>query len=126
LSAIDKKLMLLKAIEAQESAICPYSNYPVGAALMVENNIIVKGFNIESKAYPTTICAERVAIFSALSYGYKQFYCLAVATNDGGTPCGSCRQIMHEFLGNVPIIISDSNGSYFETTTKELLPNPFG
>lgn len=123
---IDKDFMIIKAIEAQESAICPYSNYPVGAALMVENNIIVKGFNIESKAYPTTICAERVAIFSALSYGYKEFFSLAVVTNDGGTPCGSCRQIIHEFLGDIPIIISDSTSSFFETTTKELLPHPFG
>ena len=118
--------MIKKAIEAQEEALCPYSNYPVGAALMVDKDIFIKGFNIESKAYPTTICAERVAIFSALSLGYKKFYCLAVVTNDGGTPCGSCRQIIHEFLGNIPIIISQSDCSYTETTTMELLPNPFG
>ena len=126
MNTIEINLMLKKAIEAQKNAMCPYSNYPVGASLMVEKNIIVKGFNIESKAYPTTICAERVAIFSALSYGYKKFYCMAVVTNDGGTPCGSCRQIIHEFLGDIPIIISNSENSYIETTTKELLPNPFG
>ena len=118
--------MIQKAIEAQKNAICPYSNYPVGASLMTNDNIIIKGFNIESKAYPTTICAERVAIFSALSSGYNKFSCLAVTTNDRGTPCGSCRQIMHEFLGDILVIISDTNGDYIETTTKELLPNPFG
>ena len=123
---IDKNLLVDKAIIAKSKAICPYSNYPVGAALLTSGDNIILGFNIESKAYPTTLCAERVAIFSALSQGYKKFKSLAVVTNDGATPCGSCRQIIHEFLGDIPIIISNSDSSYFETTTKELLPNPFG
>ena len=123
---IDKNLLVDKAIIAKSKAICPYSNYPVGAALLTSGDNIILGFNIESKAYPTTLCAERVAIFSALSQGYKKFKSLAVVTNDGATPCGSCRQIIHEFLGDIPIIISNSENSYIETTTKELLPNPFG
>ena len=69
----------------------------VGAALMTENNTIILGCNIESKAYPTTICAERVAIFSALSQGHLKYKALALVTKDGAFPCGSCRQIIYEY-----------------------------
>ena len=121
-----KKIKLVqKAIDAQSKAICPYSNYPVGAALLTKNKDIIIGFNIESKAYPTTLCAERVAIFSALSQGYDNFIAMAVATVDGGTPCGSCRQIIVEFAGDIPILVADSKQNYFETNSLELLPKPF-
>ena len=123
---MNKIKLIESAINAQTKAICPYSNYPVGSALLtIEGNIII-GFNIESKAYPTTLCAERVAIFSALSQGFSEFKMLAVSTTDGATPCGSCRQIIYEFAGDIPILISDSDGKYYETNTKELLPKPFG
>ena len=122
---INKIKLVKKAIEAQSKAICPYSNYPVGAALLTKNNDIIIGFNIESKAYPTTLCAERVAIFSALSQGHNDFIAMAVATIDGGTPCGGCRQIIIEFANNIPILISDSNGNYSELSSLELLPKPF-
>jgi len=122
---IDKVKLVKRAIEAQDKAICPYSNYPVGAALLTRNNEIIIGFNIESKAYPTTLCAERVAIFSALSQGYNDFIAMAVATVDGGTPCGGCRQIIIEFVADIPILISDSNENYFEINALELLPKPF-
>ena len=118
--------LINKALKAQKNAICPYSNYPVGAAILTVDNKIITGFNIESKAYPTTLCAERVAIFSALSQGYNKFKSLAVVTIDGAMPCGSCRQIIHEFAGDILIIISDKNKNYHKTTTLELLPNPFG
>ena len=123
---IDNILLIEKAIEAQSKAICPYSNYPVGVALLTNENNIVSGFNIESKAYPTTLCAERVAIFSALSQGYNKFKSLAIVTNDAAMPCGSCRQIIHEFAGDILILISDTNKNYTKTTIKELLPHPFG
>ena len=123
---IDDISLIEEAIKAYKNAICPYSNYPVGAAILTSNNKIIHGFNIESKAYPTTLCAERVAIFSALSQGFNQFIALAVVTTDGATPCGGCRQIIHEFTGNIPIIISDIEKNYNKTTTRELLPNPFG
>ena len=123
---INENILIEKAIEAKNQAICPYSNYPVGAALLTGNDEIIIGFNIESKAYPTTLCAERVAIFSALSLGHKTFKAMAVVTNDGGTPCGSCRQIIHEFAGDILIFISDSKKQNFKTTTKDILPHPFG
>ena len=114
------------AREAQNFSKSPYSNYPVGAALLTEEEEIVIGFNIESKAYPTTLCAERVAIFSALSLGYKKFKKIAVVTNNKGMPCGSCRQIIHEFAGDIPVIVSDTKKNIFKTTTKDILPHPFG
>ena len=85
------KKLISHAIIAQNRAIASYSNYPVGAALLTIDQSIILGCNIESKAYPTTICAERVAIFSALSQGHNQFKALALITKDGAYPCGSCR-----------------------------------
>ena len=121
----DKEL-IEHALKAQKLAIAPYSNYRVGAAILSEDREITIGFNIESKAYPTTICAERVAIFSALTKEKKKFISLAVVTNDQGTPCGSCRQIIHEYAGDIKILIADNKNNYYETTTNNLLPNPFG
>ena len=122
---IDQIKLINSALEAQQKAICPYSNYAVGASLLSDNHEIIIGFNIESKAYPTTLCAERVAIFSALSQGYTNFLAMAVVTEDGASPCGSCRQIIAEYTGDIPIIISNINKDYKETTTFKLLPNPF-
>ncbi len=124
---ISDDILIEKAIEAQGKAMAPYSNYPVGAALLTNNDNIIIGFNIESKAYPTTLCAERVAIFSALSLGHKNFKSIAVVTNDGGMPCGSCRQIIHEFAGDIKIIITDKEKkNQIKTKTKDILPHPFG
>ena len=114
------------AIEAQGNAKAKYSKFYVGCALLASDNQVFLGCNIESAAYPSTMCAERVAIYSAISQGVTDFKAIAIVSKLSAKPCGPCRQIIHEFLGNVPIIISDSNGSFFETTTKELLPNPFG
>ena len=118
--------LIKKAITAQKRAIAPYSNYPVGAALLTDDDSIILGCNIESKAYPTTLCAERVAIFSAISQGYRYFSALALITRDGAHPCGSCRQIIHEFLGNIPIYIAKDIDDYITTTISDLLPFPFG
>jgi cytidine deaminase len=123
---INNNNLIEHAIKAYSKAICPYSNYAVGAVVLTSNNKIISGFNIESKAYPTTLCAERVAIFSALAQGYNKFYALAVVTIDGGTPCGGCRQIIHEFAGDIPIIISNTEKKFFVTKTEDLLPHPFG
>ena len=123
---INDNILIEKAIEAKNKAICPYSNYPVGAALLTVDDKIIIGFNIESKAYPTTLCAERVAIFSALSLGHKAFKAMAIITNDGATPCGACRQIIHEFAGNILILISDSEKKILKTSMKDLFPQPFG
>jgi cytidine deaminase len=118
--------LIKKAIIAQKRAVAPYSNYPVGAALLTEENSIILGCNVESKAYPTTLCAERVAIFSAISQGYKLFSALALITRDGAYPCGSCRQIIHEYSEDIPIYIARDINDYVTKTISDLLPFPFG
>ena len=118
--------LIKKAIVAQKRARAPYSNYPVGAALLTADDSIILGCNIESKAYPTTLCAERVAIFSAISQGYDNFSAMALITRDGASPCGSCRQIIHEYAGNIPIYIAKDVENYATQTISDLLPFPFG
>ena len=118
--------LIKKAIIAQGRAEAPYSNYPVGVALLTIDNSVILGCNIESKAYPTTLCAERVAIFSAISQGYKDFSAMALITQDGAFPCGSCRQIIHEFAGNIPLYIAKDLNNYDTQTISDLFPHPFG
>ena len=123
-----KPINLIKeAVKAKANSKSKYSNFAVGTALLSKNNKVILGCNVESAVYPSTLCAERVAIFSALSQGYDKFKMLAVVTTDGATPCGSCRQIIYEQLGDIPIYISDGKGDDFETFyIKDLLPHPFG
>jgi cytidine deaminase len=115
------------AIEARQWAYAPYSHYTVGAILLTESGKLYDGVNIENAAYPTSICAERVAIFKAVSEGERHFKTIVVATENGGTPCGSCRQVMAEFGMETEVIIVDAKGKIIqETTVNELLPGAFG
>ena len=118
--------LIQHAIKAQERAVAPYSNYLVGAALLTDSKTVILGCNVESKAYPTTLCAERVAIFSAISQGFTNFTALALITKDGASPCGSCRQIIHEYAADIPIYIANESGEYIIKNITELLPFPFG
>ena len=118
--------LIKKALVAQKRAEAPYSSYPVGAALLTTDDFVILGCNIESKAYPTTLCAERVAIFSAISQGYKEFSAMALITPDRAFPCGSCRQIIHEYAGNIPLYIAKDLDNYDTQTISDLLPYPFG
>ncbi|MEI8131364.1 MAG: cytidine deaminase [Leptolinea sp.] len=122
------KLSLIKqAAEARLLAYAPYSHYPVGAAVLSASGKVYTGVNIENAAYPTGICAERVAIFKGVSEGEKIFTAVAVVTANGGTPCGSCRQVLSEFSKDMLVIIGDSAGNYLrETTLSALLPEAFG
>ena len=118
--------LIKEAIVAQKRAEAPYSNYPVGAALLTNDDSVILGCNIESKAYPTTLCAERVAIFSAISQGYNYFSAMALITQDGAFPCGSCRQIIYEYAGNISIYIAKDLDKYVTQSISDLLPFPFG
>ena len=120
------EVLIQHAITAKNRAMAPYSNYSVGAAILTETNSIILGCNVESKAYPTTLCAERVAIFSAISQGYNKFTALALITSDGAFPCGSCRQIIHEYAPDIPIYIADDSNDFITNYSSELLPFPFG
>ena len=118
--------LIKQALIARKRAAAPYSQYQVGSAILTEDNTVILGCNVESKAYPTTLCAERVAIFSAIAQGYRKFSAMALVTEDGAFPCGSCRQIIHEYAGNIPIYISNGSNEYITQTISDLLPNPFG
>ena len=118
--------LIKHALTARKRAAAPYSQYQVGSAIVTEDNTVILGCNVESKAYPTTLCAERVAIFSAIAQGYRKFSAMALVTEDGAFPCGSCRQIIHEYAGNIPIYISNGSNEYITQTISDLLPNPFG
>ena len=118
--------LIKHALTARKRAAAPYSQYQVGSAILTKDNTVILGCNVESKAYPTTLCAERVAIFSAIAQGHQKFSALALVTEDGAFPCGACRQIIHEYAGNIPIYISNGSDEYITKTISDLLPNPFG
>lgn len=122
----EKQSLIDLANEARRRSYAPYSNYAVGAALRTTNGRIYTGVNVENAAYPTSICAERVAVFKAVSEGESEFEVLAVVTDNGGSPCGSCRQVLAEFgLGTI-ILIADGTGKLLqETTVERLLPDAF-
>ncbi|CAB3405686.1 unnamed protein product [Caenorhabditis bovis] len=122
----DLELVYL-ARTAMKRAYCRYSNFPVGAALLTESGDVVLGCNVENASYGGTICAERSAIVSAISQGFKNFRAIAIATdmNDPASPCGLCRQVLVEFGDFKVIIGTASNTKLLVTTTMELLPNAF-
>jgi cytidine deaminase len=122
----DLEKLLEQAIEAREFSYSPYSNYKVGAALLTREGQVYKGCNIESASFTPSVCAERTAIFKAVSEGYRDFVALAVATSNGGSPCGVCRQMMREFAPNLTVIVGDTAGNYQILTLPELLPHSFG
>lgn len=114
------------AIAARTWAYAPYSKYTVGAALLTASGKVYEGINIENAAYPTGICAERVAIFKAVSEGEREFTALVVATSNGGMPCGSCRQVMAEFGLDMRVTVVDETGNiHLDTTVSGLLPQAF-
>lgn len=122
-----KQELIQKAQRAQKRAYAPYSHYPVGAALLTKSGRIFDGVNVENAAYPLTLCAERVAVFKAVSEGETQFEAIAVVTRNGGTPCGSCRQVLREFGLDTIVLIADETGKLLqETTLMQLLPDSFG
>ncbi|MDR3576633.1 MAG: cytidine deaminase [Anaerolineaceae bacterium] len=121
-----REQLIQTALQARHWAYAPYSNYAVGAALLTTSGKIYDGVNVENAAYPTTICAERVAVFKAVSEGERQFAAIAVVTSNGGAPCGSCRQVLSEFGKDTIVLIADEKGNLrHETTVSELLPDAF-
>ena len=115
-----------EAIKMRKRAVATYSNYTVGAAIVTETGDIIGGCNVESSSYGLTCCAERIAIYNALSAGHKKFSVLAVATDNGGKPCGACRQVIWDICGDIKIHIADGYGNFLETTSLDLLPDAFG
>ncbi len=122
---ISPAMLVAHALTACQRAYAPYSNYLVGAAVLAEDGTVVLGCNVENAAYPAAICAERVALTAAVAQGLRHFRALAVATKDGGTPCGICRQVMAELGPDMDVFISDVQGSFRHTTVRALLPDSF-
>ncbi len=124
---MDKKELIKKALEAQKMAYVPYSNFHVGAALITEDDEIFTGCNIEISSYSPTLCAERTAIFKAVSEGHKKVKAIAIVGDTDFTyPCGVCRQVIREFGKDATIIIAKSEDEYREYKLEDLLPHSFG
>lgn len=121
-----KTHMIESALQARKNAYAPYSGYAVGAALLSKSGRLFSGVNVENAAYPTGTCAERVAVFKAVSEGEIEFEAIVVASSNGGTPCGSCRQVLSEFGLDIEVLIVDGQGKIvLETTVNDLLPGAF-
>lgn len=131
---INKKYLIEQAIEARSHAYTPYSHFQVGAALLTKQGKVYKGCNIENAAYTPSNCAERTAIFKAVSEGEREFAAIAIVGSMEGEsntlptgPCGVCRQVMAEFCSlDMPVIIAKSPADYITMTLGELLPLSFG
>jgi cytidine deaminase len=124
---VSKQDLIAMAMEARKKSYSPYSRYPVGAALLTKSGKVFQGTNIENAAYSCTICAERTAIFKAIYEGEREFEAIAVVTKDGGSPCGSCRQVLSEFGLDTIVWLADENGDNIqESTVEELIPLSFG
>ncbi|SHI37436.1 cytidine deaminase [Clostridium cavendishii DSM 21758] len=123
------KKLIEAAIEAREKAYCPYSNFKVGAAVLFEDGNIYTGCNIENASFGATNCAERSAIFNAVSNGCRTLKAIALIgdTNNFTYPCGICRQVISEFAedGNVKIFMAKNKDEYLEKTLDEILPGSF-
>ena len=122
-----KELLIKKATEIRPKAHVPYSNFQVGAALITEAGEIYEGVNFENASFGLTICAERNTIGTMVSAGGKKVAALVVATQNGVTPCGACRQVMLEFaMGDYPVyIVNTTTGEVYESSMGQLLPDAF-
>ncbi|MEA2104309.1 MAG: cytidine deaminase [Candidatus Cloacimonadota bacterium] len=127
---MEKKIiekLIKKAIIASKNSYSPYSKYSVGAALLTKSGKIFTGTNVENSSYPAGVCAERTAIFTAVTAGEKEFDALAIFA-DGEKlpfPCGICRQVISEFSTDLPIIIARNKDDYVVKNISELLPHVF-
>lgn len=129
MSRLDEKILINQAIKARLQAYTPYSNFKVGAAVLTKAGKIYTGCNIENAAYPLTCCAERVALFNAISAGENMFTAIAIVaeTEKPVSPCGSCRQVMGEFFTKeTKIILSNLTNDTLTLNIEDLLPFSFG
>ena len=126
---IDKQRLVRAAARARERAVAPYSKFKVGAALLAKNGEIISGANVESASYGLTCCAERVALFNALTGGRKNFVAVAVVARapGGPMPCGACRQLLAEYAPGARVLVADSRALTIirEFPVRELLPWAF-
>lgn len=119
------ELIVKAALQVRENAYAPYSNYKVGAAIETEDGNIITGCNVESSSYGLTICAERVALSSAMALGHRNFKRLAISSKSNAKPCGACRQFIWDLCRNIPVLIVNDNGSIEKLMSSDLIPHAF-
>ena len=119
--------LIEEATKARENAVAPFSKFKVGAALRTAEGKIYRGCNVENCSYGLTVCAERVALLSALAAGERDFTAIAVMTqsDEPSTPCGPCRQLMWEYCGDIDVTLANLKGQTVEYKLAELFPHPF-
>jgi cytidine deaminase len=126
---IDSKKLVAEAAKARAGSVSPYSKFKVGAALLTKSGEIIGGANVESASYGLTCCAERIALFKALTDGKKDFVAVAVVARcDGGPmPCGACRQLLREYAPDAKVFVADSDDlkKIKQFTVRQLLPSAF-
>ncbi len=123
----DYKRLVRFARSAQKRSLAPYSRFHVGAALLAADGTIHSGCNVENSSYSLTICAERTALFKAVSEGKRKFKAIAIVSDDEGftSPCGACRQVILDLAGDIDVVLADRKGNLRVHTMKDLLPHPF-
>lgn len=116
-----------RALAARKYSFSPFSKFRVGAALLTRQGEVYTGCNIESSSYGLTMCAERTALFKAISEGKRRFLAMAIATDERGftPPCGACRQVMYDLAGNIDVILAREGGKMQVMKLLELFPHPF-
>jgi cytidine deaminase len=122
---MDYENLIAEAMKAREKAHAPYSRFAVGAALLAKSGRIYTGCNVENASYGLSTCAERVAVFKAVSEGERDFEAIAVVTEKGVPPCGACRQVLMEFGEDIQVIVANGDGEYRVFALRELLPEAF-
>jgi cytidine deaminase len=125
---MDHKTLADIAVKAKERSMPTYSKFRVGSALLTNDGKVFTGGNIESSSFSLTICAERVALFKALSEGERNFTAIAIASDDNDycPPCGACRQVLNDFCGNIEVILMNHSNELKIFRLGDLLPHPFG
>lgn len=125
---LDPLSLLREAVRASRRAVAPYSKFRVGAALLTRNGQVIRGANVESVSYGLTCCAERIALFKALTEGHKDFTAVAIVAPSAKTaPCGACRQLLAEYAPDARVFVADSRrpSKFREFTVDQLLPEAF-
>lgn len=124
---VEQQQLIDAAVAVRSRAYAPYSRFLVGAALLTEDGQTFVGVNVENASYGMTICAERSAIFSAVTAGNRKFQAIAIATAGGHAPCGACRQVLAEFSDDLPVFLVDADRpeAVRKLSLKELLPGKF-
>lgn len=128
MNIIDWDTLKKQAKAASRYAYIPYSHFAVGAALLLEDDSVIRGCNVENASFGLTNCAERTAIFTAIAQGYKNFkaICIYTPTSTISSPCGACRQVLNEFAPTMPVLMCCDTEEEWLTTVDALLPGAFG